>query len=185
MSFSSCSCAPIDRRRNVNIAAGFRRLGTTAPADGVPSPARARRQVSQWLESTMATMGPFENGRRCNTVELSLACAPRLDSPSTILGRPLVSPGFAGLVPGNLGHRRGEPGGAAVDLFSKRIRPVAAIHYRNRSDSFQSRHEAGAGNRRVAMASCRSKLRIAVRALVKPRERPRRRIRRRTFPAHR
>jgi len=26
----------------------------------------------QRLESTMATMGPFENGRRCNTFELSL-----------------------------------------------------------------------------------------------------------------
>jgi hypothetical protein len=33
------------------------------------------------------------------------------------------------------------------------------------------------------MASCRSKLRIAVRALVKTRERTRRRIRRRTLPA--
>src|SRR6266478_5337665 len=32
---------------------------------------------------------------------------------------------------------------AAPDLFSKRTRPVAAIHYRNRSDSFQSRHKAG------------------------------------------
>src|SRR6267378_5071818 len=49
----------------------------------------------------------------------------------------------------------------------KKSRPVAAIHYRKRSDSFQSRHKAGVGNRRVAMASCRSKVRVAVRALVK------------------
>jgi hypothetical protein len=82
-------------------------------------------------------------------------------------------------------RRMGESGGAAADLFSKKIRPVAAIHYRNRSDSFQSRHKAGAGNRRVAMASCRSKLRIAVRALVKTRERTQRRVRRRTLSAHR
>jgi hypothetical protein len=38
------------------------------------------------------------------------------------------------------GERMGESGGAAADLFSKRTRPVAAIHYRNRSVSFQSRH---------------------------------------------
>jgi hypothetical protein len=50
--------------------------------------------------------------------------------------------------------------------------------------SFQSRHKAGA-NRRAAMASCRSKVRVAVRALVKTRERTRRRIRRRTLSAHR
>jgi hypothetical protein len=67
----------------------------------------------------------------------------------------------------------------------KKARPVAAIHYRKRSDSFQSRHKAGAGNRRAAMASCRSKVRVAVRALVKRRERTRRRVRRRTLSAHR
>ena len=39
----------------------------------------------------MATMGPSENRRGCNTFELSFAYAPRLDSPSTTLGRPLVS----------------------------------------------------------------------------------------------
>jgi len=60
------------------------------------------------------------------------------------------------------------------NLFSKRIRPVAAIHYRNRSDSVQS----WAGNRRVAMPSCRSKVRVAVRSLVKRRARIRRRVRR-------
>jgi hypothetical protein len=65
----------------------------------------------------------------------------------------------------------------------KKARPVAAMHYRKRSDSFQSRREAGAGNRRVAMASSRSKVRVAVRALVKRRERTRRRIRRRTLSA--
>jgi hypothetical protein len=90
-----------------------------------------------------------------------------------------VSLGFGGWqVPADRCHRMGESGGAAADLFSKRICPVAAIHYRNRSDSFQSRHKAGAGNRRVAMASCRSKVRVAVRALVKRRERIRRRVRR-------
>jgi hypothetical protein len=31
---------------------------------------------------------------------------------------------------------------------TKKDQTVAAIHYRNRSDSFQSRHKAGAGNRR-------------------------------------
>ena len=31
----------------------------------------------------------------------------------------------------------------------KKVCPVAAIHYRKRSDSFQSRHKAGAGNRRA------------------------------------
>ena len=35
----------------------------------------------------------------------------------------------------NPGDGMGESGGAAADLFSKRTRPVAAIHYRNRSDS--------------------------------------------------
>jgi hypothetical protein len=92
-----------------------------------------------------------------------------------------MSPGLAGCQgPDNPNRRMGESGGAAADLFSKRTRPVAAIHYRNRSDSFQSRHKAGAGSRRVAMASCRSKVRVAVRALVKRRERTRRRVRRRS-----
>src|SRR6266481_6597912 len=47
-SFSCCIYAPIvhrpaatDRRRNVNVGAGFRRLGTQPPADAVPSLASA------------------------------------------------------------------------------------------------------------------------------------------------
>ena len=48
-----------------------------------------------------------------------------------ILGRPLVGPDFAGChVPVDPGQRMG--GGAEADLFSKRTRPVAAVHYRNR-----------------------------------------------------
>src|ERR1700732_2875883 len=39
---------------------------------GRAQPERAG-QVPQWLESTMATMRTFENGCRCNTVELSIA----------------------------------------------------------------------------------------------------------------
>jgi hypothetical protein len=85
-----------------------------------------------------------------------------------------------GLVPENESHLNGRRLPDEGES-RKKGRPVAAIHYRKRSDSFQSRHEAGAGNRRVAMASCRSKVRVAVRALVKTRERTRRRIRRRTL----
>jgi hypothetical protein len=45
-------------------------------------------------------------------------------------------------------------------------------------ESFGFGSNAEAGNRRAAMASCRSKVRVAVRALVKKRERIRRRVRR-------
>jgi hypothetical protein len=59
-----------------------------------------------------------------------------------------------------------------------KARPVDAIHYRNRF-SLGMLAEATRG---WAMASSRSKLRVAVRTLIKARERTRRRIRRR---AHR
>jgi hypothetical protein len=62
--FSCCSCAPIvhrptatDHRRNVNLGAGFRRLGTQPPADGVPSLARAR-----WSSVAMARINYGNNG---------------------------------------------------------------------------------------------------------------------------
>jgi hypothetical protein len=39
---------------------------------------------------------------------------------------------------------RASPTARRRNLFSKRARPVAAIHYQNRSHSVQSRHELGA-----------------------------------------
>jgi hypothetical protein len=98
------------------------------------------------------------------------------DSPLPSLRRPLLRVWRSG--PPRVRRRGGGP-------LLKKDRTVAAIHYRNRPDSFQSRHKARAGNRRVAMASCRSKVRVAVRALVKRRERPRRRVRPRTLSTHR
>ena len=106
--------------------------------------------------------------------------------PRKTLGAPLVRGWLAGCQKaGRSGppHGRVRRRGGGPRL--KKDRPVAAIHYRKPSDSFQSRHKAGAGNRRVAMASCRSKVRVAVRALVKRRERPRRRVRRLTLSTHR
>ena len=64
---------------------------------------------------------------------------------------------------------------------TKKARPVAAMHYRKHSDSFQSRHEAG---QNWVVMSSRSRLRVAVRTLIKTRGRTRRRIRRRGLPAH-
>jgi hypothetical protein len=89
-----------------------------------------------------------------------------------------VRVGFAGCNAGIIPATAWASPAARRRTSFKKDRPVAAIHYRNRSDSFQSRHKAGAGNRRVAMASCRSKVRVAVRALIKRRERIRRRVRR-------
>ena len=43
---------------------------------------------------------------------------PATECPSLTLGRPLVSPGFAGCqVPADRRQRMGESGGAAADLF--------------------------------------------------------------------
>src|SRR5271169_4259889 len=42
-----------------------------SPRRRCAEPSQCAGQVSQRLESTMATMGPFENGRGCNTLELS------------------------------------------------------------------------------------------------------------------
>jgi len=60
-----------------------------------------------------------------------------------------------------------------------KVGPVAAIHYRNRSDPDI---RLGSQSEGLAMASGRSRLRGAVRTLLKRRERTRRRIRRRSAP---
>jgi hypothetical protein len=97
-------------------------------------------------------------------------------------GKPAGESGSCGLSgAGGSGpaHRRLQR--EATDLFSKKtalLPPYTTGIVRIRSNlDIKLR----AGNPRVAMASCRSKLRMAVRALVKTRERPRRRIRRRTL----
>ena len=51
----------------------IRSSGTDSAGAGASSTARSRLAGDARLESTMATMGPPENGRRCNTFELSLA----------------------------------------------------------------------------------------------------------------
>ena len=112
-------------------------------------------------------------------------------APSNQVGSPWIVPAHAPPVDKFAGSNflrppQGEPAAAGRRTSSQKgpalLPPYTTGMVRIR---FQSRHKAGAGNRRVAMASCRSKVRVAVRALVKRRERPRRRIRRRTLSAHR
>jgi hypothetical protein len=80
---------------------------------------------------------------RPNEQESHGADADEAGTPSTIPGSPLVSPGVAGRVsdrsiPPSTWASPARPSAVATPLL-KRDRPVAAIHYRNDLDSFQSR----------------------------------------------
>jgi hypothetical protein len=61
-------------RESSQQIAGPQDFGGSAhsPRRRCAEPNQCAVQVPQRLESTMATMGSFENGRRCNTFELSL-----------------------------------------------------------------------------------------------------------------
>jgi hypothetical protein len=79
-------------------------------------------------------------------------------------------------VSADLSHRTGESSGAAAEPLLKKG-PALLPPYTTGIVRIRSNLDMNLG-RRVAMASCRSKVRLAVRSLVKRRERIRRRVRR-------
>jgi hypothetical protein len=165
-SFSCCSYAPIvhrpaatDRRRNVNVGAGFRRLGTQ-PRRWCAEPSQCAGQAMHRLESTMATMGPSENRRGCNTFELSCAYAPCLDSPSTTPERPsgicgLTGVGRSGPPQGQV-RRRG--GGTSSQKGSALLPPYTTGIVRIRSNlDMKLGRVIGGWQWRAADRSCASR----------------------------